>query len=558
MILDTRGNRFGFFLLLGAIFILALVLRLWGIGFGLPHTYHIDELPYVRTALKLGKGILGNPPYDPTGFANILFAEYGVLFVTGRILGWLPSASAFEHLYRSDPTVFVALGRLTSALLGSVTVLAVCALGKRAQSGKVGLLAAAFLSVCFLHVRDSHYGTPDVAMTCFVILCVAMCARALSTGRKRDAFFAGIAGGLAVATKWIALPVLLPLLVLAFVYAKPANGRLLGGRLLGLLFGAGLGLSLGLLAGSWQIALNPAPYWSKVGAEYTTARTPGFMGTWQIDTVSGWFFYLKTLSYGTGFVMLALAFVGLLRRGLLALRQRDAIPVLLLSFPVTYFLIMGATDHYFARYALPLVPFVALLAAEVVVMFTDWMGVERTDLKWGFGALLVFAVVAQPLSSSIRHDLLLTREDTRTLAKNWIEANVPEGSKIAVDWPVHGPPLATPEQAVPQSNRLYDVLIAGGTGLSEHPVGWYQDQGFDYLIASSFIYNIALVDEQQDKARKAFYASLDRELKLVNVLDPRKGDAKLSFIFDEIYGPAASVWQRDRPGPTLKIYQVER
>ena len=28
------------------------------------------------------------------------------------------------------------------------------------------------------------------------------------------------------------------------------------------------------------------------------------------------------------------------------------------------------------------------------------------------------------------------------------------------------------------------------------------------------------------------------------------------FVFDEIYGPVASLWQRERPGPTIKIYQL--
>jgi len=35
---------------------LALGLRLWGIGFGLPHRYHIDEPPQVIAALRLGQG----------------------------------------------------------------------------------------------------------------------------------------------------------------------------------------------------------------------------------------------------------------------------------------------------------------------------------------------------------------------------------------------------------------------------------------------------------------------------------------------------------------------
>jgi hypothetical protein len=28
------------------------------------------------------------------------------------------------------------------------------------------------------------------------------------------------------------------------------------------------------------------------------------------------------------------------------------------------------------------------------------------------------------------------------------------------------------------------------------------------------------------------------------------------FLFDEIYGPVISLWQRERPGPTIRVYQI--
>ena len=37
-----------------AIFVLALALRLWGIGFGLPELFHPDEPAYVLQALAVG------------------------------------------------------------------------------------------------------------------------------------------------------------------------------------------------------------------------------------------------------------------------------------------------------------------------------------------------------------------------------------------------------------------------------------------------------------------------------------------------------------------------
>ena len=110
---------------------------------------------------------------------------------------------------------------------------------------------------------------------------------------------------------------------------------------------------------------------------------------------------------------------------------------------------------------------------------------------------------------------------------------------------------------MPDSTRVYDVLAVGGTGLADYPIEWYREQRFDYLVASSYIYNIPLVNPEQDARRRTFYAALDRELALVQEFRPYAGDRELPFIFDEIYGPAISLWQRDRPGPTLKIYGLD-
>ncbi len=104
-------------LAVGGILILALALRLWGINFGLPYAYHFDEPAYVSAALNLGARIIGRQP-NPTGFSNLLFGEYAAYFIAGRLGGLFASVSDFEQAYRSDPTVFLLLGRLTSALVG--------------------------------------------------------------------------------------------------------------------------------------------------------------------------------------------------------------------------------------------------------------------------------------------------------------------------------------------------------------------------------------------------------------------------------------------------------
>jgi hypothetical protein len=547
---------------LAGIVTLALVLRLWGIRFGFPYAYHFDEPTYVRIALNLGEGLIGRQP-NPTGFSNLLFAEYGVYFIAGRIGGHLASAAEAGQFWRANPTAFhILLGRLTNALLGTLGVLVAYWLGKEAGGRGTGLLAALFLAVSFLHVRNSHYVTPGItaaSLTSLGVLCsllamrIPMYSSATSErrsgsekSRRRYLVLAAAAAGYAIATKWSVWPVIIPLAVavshgLWLQGCQEARSRL---AYLALAVGSFGG---GFLAGGFQLVLKPLAYWNYALLEREAGQEGGFW-IWQIGTVPGWLFYVKVLYYGWGGVLLGLASVGFLRRLVRVITRGDRMSILLLSFPLLYYASMGSTRHYFARYALPLLPFGAVFAAEALMVGSAW--VRRRRVRWGrcLAMALAIASIAQPLAWSIRHDVLLTRQDTRTLAKEWIEAHIPPGAKIATDWPVYEPPL---------SRETYEVDTRGGEGLSGRPLAWYREQGFDYLIASSFIYRITLLDKEQDARRRAFYAALDEELELVRRFSPGEGNMEPPFVFDEIYGPWISVLHRERPGPVLKIYRVK-
>ena len=132
-------RRYG--VLLGLIVLGALALRLWGINFGLPYAYHIDERSYVVGALNLGQGEINGYPQQ-VGLVNVLLGEYVAYFLVGRLVGLFASAQDFARAYYADPTVFYLLGRLTSAVLGVVSCWAVYLLGKELRNRLVGLMAA--------------------------------------------------------------------------------------------------------------------------------------------------------------------------------------------------------------------------------------------------------------------------------------------------------------------------------------------------------------------------------------------------------------------------------
>lgn len=543
-------KRAGLPLSLAGILALALGLRLWGIGFGLPYEYHVDEVQYVRQAASMGDRGLepvwwNNPPF----YKYVLLGEYAGLFGIGKLLGWYTSIANFGAQHMLDPTRLYLLGRATSALLGTLTVLMVYWLGKTTYNRRVGLLAAWFLGVCFIHVRDSHYAANDVALTLFVTVALLAAVKIVQSGKSKWYVLAGATVGLGFATKYSAAFASLPIFLAHFLSPEVQLSRLSRLRLrrlaIALVMAGGAAV-----VGSPYFVLTPGRVIHDVYEALYLAGWHGFEG-WQIDPSGGYVFYLKSLAWGLGWGLLFLTLAGLA----VAISRHLPEDLVLLSLPVTMYALMGRQHMHFARFVLPMVPTLLVLGASLL----EKIPMSLANSKRGAIAGLIIgalAFAAQPLTSSLRTDYLLTQMDTRTSAKQWIEANVVEGAHIAVDWRTNGPPLSTLDLPRPDSIRSYDVLTVGGTGLSDHPIEWYQQQDFDYLIASSFIYNIPLVHEDRDAERWVFYTSLGDKLELVQEFHPYEGDTEPPFIFDEIYGPAISLWQRERPGPVIKIYRV--
>ena len=130
---------------------------------------------------------------------------------------------------------------------------------------------------------------------------------------------------------------------------------------------------------------------------------------------------------------------------------------------------MGSTRHYFARYVLPLTPFIIIFATEAMVTVAVLLNFRRRKWVWALLMIFIFFTVAQPMINSLRFNYLLTKDDTRTIAKEWIENNITAGAKIAMDWPIYGPPIY-PDDTTKDGEKTYAITFVGKTGLSEHSV----------------------------------------------------------------------------------------
>ena len=143
---------------LSAIILIAAALRMFPVWFGLPYLYaRPDEAESISRAV----GVLAGD-FNPHFFHWPSFTFYVFAVALGTV-------SRFRSLVGIEPAlpVDVALiaARTVVALAGALTVIPLFRLARRMAGQTSGLLAAAFLAVAPLHVRDSHFAMTDVLMT---------------------------------------------------------------------------------------------------------------------------------------------------------------------------------------------------------------------------------------------------------------------------------------------------------------------------------------------------------------------------------------------------------
>jgi hypothetical protein len=387
------------------LFVVAAGLRLWGINFGLPALYRPDEDVTVGRAMGVMHGIL-NPHF--ADWPHLYFYVAAAWLAPFRLVGLV-----------SDPASGYLAVRVFDALLGSLTVLLVFEFGRRAYGWLAGFFGAAALAVAFLHVRDSHFGTLDIPLTlaCVGVLYVAY--RTVHSGGLRPLLLNGIGLGVAASLKYNG----------ALIFAGIAAAQTLRARaelirwprLLGRLALIGAVGVVTLALTSPFLVLDPAK--TQHGLGYIFAH----LGRATAPAI-GWVELSRALWYGIDPVLVLLAVVGVAY----AAWRRQPADVIILTFLLVYFLLIGAGRSVFLRYADPMIPFLLLLAGRALAALVG-LTTRGPVRRLALAAALVLLVVA-PVVHDVRYDLLIQQTDTRTLAFDWLAQHVPAGGRAAVPY----------------------------------------------------------------------------------------------------------------------------
>lgn len=502
----------------------AFALRAVGVPYGFPLLVNSDEMPILAGAVGMLDSGSPNPHFFhyPSLYLYLESAAFALVYGAGKLFG------AFGQMTDMRGLTLPTTGRTLTALLGTGTVLATYLAGRRLLGPAAALLAAAIVAFCPLHVAHSFQIAVDVPAGLFVALALWAAARRFTLGpRWRDYALAAVFAGLATGTKYTAFLAIVPLAWAHF--AAPDGGAVRNAVADRRLWAAAALVPVVFLMTTPYAVLDFAAFRADVAFE-AAHYGGGHPGAESADTSYG--AYLGLLWRQVGPAAVGLAALG---AGLLAWREWR-LAGLLLAFPVLTLLFVGRYPVHFDRNLVPLVPFVALLAAAAVAApFRCWAAAGRTGAARARGALaagivlagVAAAGVAFQGAASLAHVRTVTLPDTRFAALTWARAHIPPGSRVLAE--AHTPTL----ELVLRDGRpaFVNTRIAG----SAASMATEALARFDYVVLSEATYGRFLADPARYPDEAARYRVIFDTFKRVGEFAPEPGRST---------------------GPRIRVYQV--
>ena len=502
--------------LLGGILLVALALRLWNIDHGLPFAYSADEAEhFVPRAVGMFDGGLDPGYYEnPSALTYLLYLVYAIGGV--RDVG----EPAFET------------GRVVVALIGTLIVGLVYWAGTRFYDRRVGLVGAAIMAVAFLPVFYSKHALNDIVTLAPITVALVASLLIYQRAAWTDWALAGAAVGVATATKYTAGAMLLTVAVAAGLRVQQDRAELRR-ALIGLAIAGAAFLILFALLNPYAL-LNLGEAHRQITGQSAQADTAK-LGQ---DDTRGWLYYLGTLTWGFGWLPLLAAVAG----AVLALRRDWRLALLLVAFPVCFYLYMGAQGRFFGRWLLPIYPALCVLAGYAVVR----IGARRAALIAALGAL----VCAQGVLASVHIDTVLGREDTRAQALDWVRDNVPAGAPVVVEPFIPDAWRAALDRPLWPVERPYQAYEKR---LRVRHIDRYRERGYCWVIVGG---------TQKERGLKAgltssrnYYRALDEASERTQTFSPfARGADPVGFSYDSSFNYRPRAFER--PGPVVEIHQL--
>ena len=430
-----------------------LLLRLYGAGFALGNNFHPDEREILFHVVQLSWPKSLAQFLDPTASPlNPHFFAYGsfplyLLATLGNLLSHIsPSLASFANL--------TLTGRFMNALFDSGTILLTGCLGLlltndhtpgRKYAWSVALLAAALVAFTPLQVQLSHFYTVDTMLLFFVTLTVLACVVLVDTDKPvRWSLLAGLGYGLALATKFSAAPLIVPLTVALVMRWYKQGIFSIVQPFVYVVFATFVSF---LIAMPYAL-LDMKEFIQQVSDQGSLAR--GTLDLPYVRQFAGTIPFLdqaqNLLIWGMGLTLGLAVVVGFIWLGWRIWKRDAGLWPVVLSWVVVYGALTGSFYVKFMRYMMPLYPFLTLIAASVLVAFVRYSrkrtaGANSQDTRSSNIRLLVktlpYAAIVIVLLGTMFQGLALlnvySQPNTRIQASRWIFDHLKPGSVLTYE-----------------------------------------------------------------------------------------------------------------------------
>ena len=544
------------------VLVIAFLIRLWGIW----NVSTSDEYNEVFEALRQCAGHFNMERWVKRLYLYILAVQYGIYYAVGWVFDMFQSPMHFaEKIIRDMEPLFI-IGRFTSVIAGTLTVALVYRIGEKYFNRNTAIISSILLTFSVFHIDLSQQAKVDALLGLLVTATFYFVFKLVTQNSqsKWDYAWCGFFMALAVQTKINSAVLIIPFIVTMLLNYR---GKINTARSLAIFTFFFL---LGFVIANPPVVLAPLHFLTNILKLTRVFDTPvNVVPSELIGFIAYPLFYYKSMG-----LLISIATLLALLNAFLD-RARKKIVILTFIFP--FFLMMGSLKSLVAPYYLiPILPVLFLLVA-------DYLSLQHSRLKdrglclGGASRVLLILFISvfffTPAKNVGYHVFSLSGANTRYLAKDWIEANIPPGSKILMDSGKSinssAPPVAENRESLERIIRKTNENISQGKivhemvdknalvyyelllrtvpeksyditstmfGLEVKTIDHYMAEGYQYFIISrerkeSRAGNYAK-ENMPDVAR--FYTSLDvdKRVHLIQVIAPTlKNSGDTFFIY---------------------------
>jgi hypothetical protein len=398
---------------------MSIYLRAYTISANLPYFYDEDEAHHFNRTVNMAKSGDLNPHYFnkpslhfylriPVVWASVLWSKHKGYLNSIDDVRTFNKFGVADYAFTASHPGIVKWNRALSLFFSLLIIFFTYLIGgKICGTNFGGLLAAAGAAVSPPLIAYSGFIGVDTLMSLMCLLSVFFSLKALEDKTSRCLILASVFGGLAVSSKYNALPIVATPLLAAYMGNHLTRKNILICCILPI---------LSFFAASPYILVSIPLFITNLSYEvwhYSTAGHEGHSANPGLDQLVFYLNWFWNEALGICFSFAALMGV------ILMLIRKNRLFITFLSFPLLYFLMMVMQRANFTRNMLVILPFLFIAAAFAIYKFLEYLKFNRNKICF-FSAAFFILSSGQPLSVAlIDKNRILNRTESRAVFTKW-------------------------------------------------------------------------------------------------------------------------------------------